>query len=121
MSQRSKPSPPIKTYLDLQVWQIAMQLVVDIYTISKVFPTDERFGLTAQIRRAAISVPSNIAEGRSRMGPAEFRRFVSIARGSVAEVETQLAVAEALAYVNAEALHDVHDRADHVSRMLMTL
>jgi len=84
-----------RDYRDLDAWQLAMQVVVSIYRLTQSFPAEEKFGLVAQLRRAAVSIPSNIAEGHSRLGAAEFRRFVSIARGSVAEVETQIAISVA--------------------------
>src|SRR5689334_9869344 len=99
-SPRTRPA----SYRDLEVWQLAMDTVVEIYGLTRSFPVEEKFGLSAQLRRAAVSIPSNIAEGHSRLGGGEFRRFVSIARGSVAEVETQLAVAAALSFVGADEI-----------------
>jgi four helix bundle protein len=78
----------VRNYRDLLVWQKAMSLVEDIYGLSRQFPADERFGLVAQIRRAAISVPSNIAEGQARKSTREFIQFISLAEGSLAEVDT---------------------------------
>ena len=92
----------VTSYRDLDVWQLGMDIVVEIYRVTGGFPSAEKFGLTAQLRRAAVGIPSNIAEGHSRLGGAEFRRFVSIARGSVAEVQTQLAVAVALDFARAD-------------------
>ena len=69
----------------LDVWRLAMAIVVEVYRVTRAFPAEERFGLIAQLRRAAVAIPSNIAEGRNRLGAGEFRRFVSIARRSVAE------------------------------------
>ena len=83
----------------LQVWQDAMNLVEAIYRISADFPDSERFGPTAQLRRAAISIPSNIAEGAARRSTPEYLRFLSMARGSLFELDTQLQIAERLAYV----------------------
>jgi len=98
-----------------------MQIVVEIYCLTRAFPPEEKFGLTAQLRRAAVSIPSNIAEGRGRLGAAEFRRFVSIARGSVAEVETQIAVAVALEFVGAEEIKLLVSELDQLSKMLFSL
>jgi four helix bundle protein len=84
---------------DLEVWKESMDLVVDIYTITKQFPKEEQYGLTSQIQRASISVPSNIAEGCGRKSNKETHRFLSIALGSLAEVETQLIIATRLGYV----------------------
>jgi four helix bundle protein len=112
---------PIGGYRDLDVWQLAMEIVVSIYHITRAFPAEEKFGLTAQLRRAAVSVPSNIAEGHSRVGAAEFRRFVSIARGSVAEVETQIAVAIALGFVAADDTDSLSSALKRLSKMLFGL
>lgn len=86
----------------LEVWQDAMQLVERVYLMTAHFPAEERFALSAQIRRAAISVPSNIAEGAARRSTAEYQRFLSIARGSLAELSTQLQIATRLGYTVAE-------------------
>ena len=80
----------MRTHKDLDVWQKSMDLVVDIYTFSKEMPSDEIYGLTRQIKRSAISVPSNIAEGAGRKGEAEWIRFLYIALGSLTELETQI-------------------------------
>ena len=98
-----------------------MKVVVEIYRVTKAFPAEERFGLVSQLRRAAVSIPSNIAEGRSRLGPAEFRRFVSVARGSVAEVETQIAIAVALDFVSADETTLLSTELDRLSGMLFNL
>ena len=105
----------------MRVWQLAMDLVVDVYEVSRHFPTDERYGLTAQIRRAAVSIPANLAEGKARMGNAEFRRFVLIARGSLAELETELEVAQRLDLVSADQSRQCTDHAASVGRMLTRL
>ncbi|MHB1058433.1 MAG: four helix bundle protein [Rhodanobacter sp.] len=84
----------------LQIWQDAMDLVEAVYRISADFPDSERFGLTSQLRRAAISIPSNIAEGAARRSTPEYLRFLSMARGSLSELDTQLQIAERLAYVS---------------------
>jgi four helix bundle protein len=118
----SKSTPiRIGSYRDLDVWQRTMDIVVEIYRVTRAFPAEEKFGLIAQLRRAAVSIPSNIAEGRNRLGAAEFRRFVSIARGSVAEVETQLAVAVALGFVGAREIASLSSRLDELSKMLFGL
>ena len=112
---------PILSYRDLDVWQHAIRIVVDSYRLTAAFPADERFGLTSQLRRAAVSIPSNIAEGHSRLGSGEFRRFVSIARGSVGEVETQIAVAVALGFVAAHETSSLASQLDELSKMLFSL
>ena len=87
MGNRNSPKP---AHYDLEVWQESMRLAREIYRASAAFPTDERYGLTAQIRRAAVSVASNIAEGAGRGSKAEYARFLLIARGSLMELDTQL-------------------------------
>ena len=111
----------IASYRDLDVWQRAMDIVIEIYRVSRSFPAEEKLGLAAQLRRAAVAIPSNIAEGRNRLGAAEFRRLVSIARGSVAEVETQLAVALALGFTGADQVTSLSARLDELSKMLFGL
>ena len=86
----------MKTYKDLIVWQKAIELVVHIYELTDKFPREEIFGLTSQIRRAAVSIPSNIAEGKMRGGEIEFKRFLFIAFASGAELETQIIIAKKL-------------------------
>jgi four helix bundle protein len=92
---------------NLQAWQEAMQLVKDVYAVTASFPKEEIYGLTSQIRRAAVSIPSNIAEGAARTGPKEFLRFLSIARGSLSELETQIILAKELNFMksNTELLN----------------
>ncbi|MEO5596349.1 MAG: four helix bundle protein [Lysobacteraceae bacterium] len=91
----------------LDVWREAMNLVEAVYACSSRFPDSERFGLTAQIRRAAISVPSNIAEGAARRSTAEYQRFLSIARGSLSEVDTQIQIAQRLKFMNNDPALDL--------------
>ena len=111
----------IRSYRDLEVWQVAMQLVVEVYSISQSFPKDERFGLTAQIRRAVVSIVANIAEGHGRGSRLEYRQLASVARGSVTEVSAELDVAEVLQYANTAVLGPARGHADSISRMLTTL
>ncbi len=89
---------PIQSYRDLEAWQLAMNFVIEVYTLTKVLPQDERFGLTSQLRRAAVSVPSNVSEGH-QLGGKFYKRSVSLALGSLAEVNTQLEIALRLKYV----------------------
>ena len=98
-----------------------MEIVIEIYNLTRAFPPEERFGLSAQLRRAAVSIPSNIAEGHSRLGAAEFRRFVSIARGSVGEIETQIAVAVALSFIAADETAPLSSQLERLSKMLFGL
>jgi four helix bundle protein len=89
-----------KSYRDLIAWQKAMDLVTAMYRVTATFPKEELYGLTSQLRRAAVSVPSNIAEGQGRHGMAEFRHFLRQANGSLMELETQITIAERLCYIN---------------------
>jgi four helix bundle protein len=111
---------PIRSFRDLLVWQKAIQLAKAVYLITRNFPADERFGLTLQIRRAAVSVSSNIAEGHSRQGR-EFAHFLSIARGSTAEVESQLLLAVELGFTTHEAIQPIVSVAGEIHRMTASL
>lgn len=93
-----------KSYRDLEAWQAAMDLVVNIYNITSNFPPEEKFGLTSQIRRSAVSIPSNIAEGTARIGGKQLLLFLSYAQGSLAELETQLLIAQKTGLVEAKLL-----------------
>ena len=87
------------THKDLDVYKLSLNLVEDIYKLTKSFPASENFGLTSQLRRAAVSLPSNIAEGSSRASIKDFIRFLNISSGSLAEIETQLVIAERIGYI----------------------
>ena len=106
------------SYKDLIVWQKGIALVRKVYEITRTFPDDEKFGLTAQLRRAAVSIPSNIAEGQARHTTREFIRFVSNAEGSTAEVETQLIIATELNYCEKSINSDVFEAVNEMRRML---
>jgi four helix bundle protein len=112
---------PIASYKDLKVWQMSMVLVEDVYQLTKQFPTSERFGLARELQRSAISIPSNIAEGHGRSRTGDYLRFVSIARGSLAETETQLCLAEQLGFAEASAVKSLAVKADAIGRMLRAL
>lgn len=111
----------VQSYRDLIVWQKSMDLVVQVYQVSKLFPKDELFGLTSQIRRAAISVPSNIAEGYGRLHRKEYLNHLSIARGSLLEAETQLQIAVRLEYLTREQAMPAWSIMQEVGRMLRAL
>jgi four helix bundle protein len=113
-------SDEIREFRDLIVWQRAIQLACEVYSVTKKFPSDERFGLTNQVRRAVVSVSSNIAEGHARQGN-EFLQFLSIARRSLAEVESQLHLAVELKYVHPDDLVQALSLASEISRMASTL
>src|SRR3954470_18940685 len=108
-------------YRDLRVWQTAMSLVIEVYRITEGFPRDERFALTSQLRRAAVSVASNIAEGHARSTRGEYKNFLSIARGSVAEVEVQMTLAKEFGDVQFPAIAEALDLCDAISRMITNL
>jgi four helix bundle protein len=110
-----------KSYRDLEVRQKSMLLAKRIYQITQSFPTEERFGLTNQLRRASVSVPSNLAEGHARFGPGDFSRFISIAMGSVAEIETQILLSTELGYVRAELSSELMTDLETVGKMLRGL
>ena len=105
-------------YRQLIAWQKSMKLVASVYLLSEQFPKDERFGLTSQVRRAAISVPSNIAEGQGRESTREFIRHLSIAYGSLMEVETQILIAKDLGYVESERVLDLLRESDEIGRVV---
>jgi four helix bundle protein len=111
----------VKTYRDLIVWQKSMVLVMEIYRLTKAFPRDEMYGLTSQIRRAAVSIPSNICEGYARNSDADFARFLRIACGSLYEMQTQLEIAGNLQYLPDKQLQNVSGQALEVEKMLSSL
>ncbi len=107
-----------RNYRDLVAWQRAMDLVEDVYGLTSRFPKDEMYGLTSQIRRAVVSVPSNIAEGEGRNAPNDFARFLSIAHGSLREVETQLLVAVRLKYLAEEDITNAMTLCEETGRII---
>ena len=111
----------MKKFKDLNVWKRAMELVKMVYTITKGFPEEEKFGLTSQMRRSAVSIPSNIAEGSGRDSDKEFNHFLFIARGSTYELETQLIISEEIGLLNSEELKMFSERIDEIQRMITNL
>jgi four helix bundle protein len=111
----------MRGHRDLIAWQKAMELVSRVYAVTHAFPKDELYGLTSQLRRAAVSVPSNLAEGYSRNSRNEFHHFVGQARGSLAEIETQVEVAGNLGYLSADTCAELQLRVDEVGRLLTGL
>ena len=109
----------VRPHYNLEAWKESMALVTAVYQASQSFPKEEIYGLTSQIRRAAVSVPSNLAEGAARTGQREFAQFLSISRGSLSELETQLLIAVELGYL-AQA-HTVFPLLDRVSRLITGL
>ena len=108
----------VRSYSDLIAWQKAVKLVTEIFRVSKRFPSEELFGLTSQLRRAAISIPSNIAEGQGRLGRKEFLHFLGNARGSLGEVETQIIIARNLDYLSEAEMNDILELSAEVGRIL---
>ena len=108
----------LKSYQDLEVWKKSMELAEMVYRVSAQFPAEERFGITSQVRRAAVSVAANIAEGAERHGTREFLNFLGIASGSLAETETFLMLAQRLGMVPEEQTRPILAQASEVGRML---
>ena len=111
----------VESHKDLVVWQKSMDLVVLVYKLVQQLPKSEQYALSDQIRRAAISIPSNIAEGKSRNSIKEYKQFIGIAKGSVAELETQLLICERIGYFNKEEISNTLGLLDEVSKMLTKL
>lgn len=111
----------VRHFEDLQVWQKSMDFVEQVYRLTRDFPKEEIYGLTSQIRRAAMSIPFNIAEGSAKRSTKEFMRFVDMAMGSVAEVQTQLILAMRLGYLTETAYMTFKQKIDEIGRMLFGL
>ena len=109
------------SYRDIKVWQRAIELVVDIYSCTRSFPKEELYGLAGQLRRASVSIPSNIAEGKGRRTDKEFLLFLHHARGSVFEVESQLTIAGLLGYIPESEVRRRGNSAGEIARMLSGL
>lgn len=110
-----------RQHRELDVWKKAMDFVVEIYCISSMFPKSEDFGLTSQMRRASVSIPSNLAEGAARKGNKEFMQFLNIAQGSISELDTQIELAYRLAYINKESHSTLINKLTEISKMLYGL
>ncbi len=109
------------SFRDLLVWQRAMQLATVIYSLTRDFPREELYGLTSQVRRSAVSIPSNIAEGQGRLNAREFKQFLGIARGSTFELQTQLEIARSLNLGNPKLLDEADCLSHEVGKMLFAL
>lgn len=112
---------PVSDHRHLVVWQKGVQLALHTYRLSRRFPREETYGLTSQIRRAAVLVPANIAEGNGRTHRREYSNHVSMARGSLREVETLVEIAFGLRYISKEELAEFRELLDHLGRMLTRL
>jgi four helix bundle protein len=108
----------VQRFTDIKVWQRSHALVLQLYRLTGTFPAEERFGLTSQIRRAATSVPANIAEGSKRRTNAEYARFLNVVEGSLAEVEYLLLLTRDIGYLSADQVAPLLAEADEISRML---
>ncbi len=111
----------IKNFQDLRIWQIGIEVVKDIYILTKKFPKEELYGLTSQMRRSAVSIPSNIAEGFRRYHNKEYKQFLHIALGSCAELETQIIIANELDYINEINKTELIEKIKYICRMTVKL
>jgi four helix bundle protein len=105
----------------LDVWKLSVEMVTKVYEYTKAFPSEERFGLTSQIRRAAVSVPANIAEGAARQHNKEFVQFLSVAQGSTSELETEILIAKKLGYLDEVRFSELYTEINTIARMLVGL
>src|SRR4051794_36219959 len=112
---------PLRSYRELEVWKTAMDLAVECYTVTRKYPKEELFGMTSQIRRAAASIPANIAEGQGRDHTKEFLNHLSIARGSLMEVETHLILSLRVGLLKEDVLEPLLACSDRISRMMSGL
>ena len=111
----------IKNFQDLRIWQTGIEVVKDIYILTKKFPKEELYGLTSQMRRSAVSIPSNIAEGFRRYHNKEYKQFLYIALGSCAELETQIIIANELDYINETNTTEFIEKIKYICRMTTKL
>ncbi|MCF7911909.1 MAG: four helix bundle protein [Candidatus Cloacimonetes bacterium] len=106
---------------DLDAWKVSITLVKEIYLITRKLPKDELYGLISQIRRCAVSIPSNIAEGAARNSNKEYIRFLNISAGSLAELDTQLIISNELGYINKESYNNFAEQISRISRLIQGL
>lgn len=118
MRLSDSPDNAIRSYRDLSVWQKSVDLVVECYQVTDSFPKSEIYGLVSQIRRSATAVPANIAEGHGRDHLGDYIRHLSIAKGSLTELETHLIVSARLTYISPESLHELLSKTAEIGRML---
>jgi len=111
----------LQSYRELEVWQFGMDLAENCYRITRTFPKDELFGMTSQIRRAVVSIPANIAEGQGREGTKEFQHHLSIARGSLMELETHLMLCQRVGLLDAATVNPLLALCEQISRMMSGL
>ena len=108
----------IQSFKDLRIWNLGIEIVTSVYAATHDFPREEAYGLTSQLRRAAVSVPANIAEGFRRYSPKEHKQYLHIAMGSLAELETELTIAQKLGLIADEKMKVFSEKIDHLSRMI---
>jgi len=111
----------IRNFRDLNIWKLGVEIVEDVYRITKDFSKDELYGLTAQMRRSAVSIPSNIAEGFTRKHNKEYKQFLYIALGSCSELETQIEIVSRLKYIREPVKENILEKINHITRMTMNL
>ncbi len=111
----------IKNFKELRIWQKGIEIVKDVYSMTKDFPKEELYGLTSQMRRSAISIPSNIAEGFKRFHDKEYKQFLHITLGSAAELETQIIISKELNFIDQEKLDNILEKLDHLAKMISSL
>jgi four helix bundle protein len=120
IADKPRTKPAMQSFRDLQVWQRSMELTVAVYRLTKNFPREEAFGLTSQVRRSAVSIPSNIAEGHGRMNPREFKHFLLIASVSNCELQTQLELSGVLGFADAQLLNTAQGISHEVEKMILS-
>ena len=111
----------MRDYKKYKVWELGHEVTLEVYRLTKTFPKDENFGITSQMRRAAYSIPSNISEGCGRESDAEFKRFLTIARGSASELEYFTILAKDLEYIKEEIFSELNDKVDRIRRSITNL
>ena len=110
-----------RSYRDLKVWQRSLDLAIEIYRVTRSFPKEELYGLVTQMRRASVSIPSNIAEGQSRKSLGDFKRFINIATGSLSELHTQILIAHRLSYFERDTFEKLEMESMEIRKMLFGL
>jgi len=110
-----------KPHAKLVVWQKSMDFAIELYNVTKIFPSEEKYGLSAQLRRAAVSIPANIAEGAARKNRKELLHFLSIAKGSISELDTELEICWRINLISAQAHLDLSEKLDNIGKALQGL
>jgi len=117
----SNKNTKIKSFKDLRIWQEGIKLVKDIYLLSKKFPKDEIYGLSSQMRRCSVSIPSNVAEGFRRYHNKEYKQFLYITLGSCAELETQVIISHELEYIREDIKEEITEKIQYICKMVSKL